>query len=106
MQHWKEFKSNSLTWTQVIEYCILWWLDYLLHNQEKWPVHGILHQNGILELMLHCQKKEKWNDIPHIVLQAVMRQVAKDKHRETHWGAEVIRDNLKHQVISVKTLGI
>lgn len=35
-----------------------------------------------------------------------MRQVAKDKHRETHWGAEVIRDNVKHQVISVKTLGI
>lgn len=35
-----------------------------------------------------------------------MRQGAKDKHRETHWGAEAIRDNLKHQVISVKKTGI
>lgn len=56
--------------------------------------------------MLYCQKKEKWNDIPHIVPQAVMRQVAKDKHRETHWGAEAIRNNLKHQVISVEIPGI
>lgn len=29
-------------------------------------------------------------------------EIAKDKHRETCWGAEAIRDNLKRQVISVK----
>lgn len=74
LQHWKAFKSNFLTQTQLIEYCILWWPDYLLDNQEKGPVHGVLHQNGILELMLYCQKKEKWNDIPYTVPRAEMRQ--------------------------------
>lgn len=89
----KAFKSNSLTRTQLIEYCILWCPDYLLENQEKGPVHGILHQNGILELMLYCQKKEKWNYIPYIVPQEEKIQITKVKHRETHWGAETIRDN-------------
>lgn len=56
--------------------------------------------------MLQCQKEEKLNDMPYIVPQAVMRQAAKDKYREPHWGAEAIIDNLKHQIISVKIPGI
>lgn len=29
-------------------------------------------------------------------------EIAKDKHRETRWGAEATRENLKHQGTSVK----
>lgn len=39
---------------------------------------------------------------PIIVPQAVIRQVAKEKHREIYWAAEAIRDDLKHQVNSVE----
>ncbi|NXT80705.1 POL2 protein, partial [Zapornia atra] len=65
--------------------------------------------NQLAETLKAHQNPEGWwvtAEQQVIVPQAVMKQVAEDKHCATHWGAEAIMASLRSQVLSVKMLGI
>lgn len=67
------------------------------------------HDKMLAEHLKAHLNSEGWWVTPQkqvIVPQAVMRQIAEDKHKETHYGAEAITDSLKPQVVSVRMTGI
>ncbi|XP_061205549.1 uncharacterized protein LOC133210300 [Neopsephotus bourkii] len=63
--------------SKLIDYCNTWWPQYELEDQEKWPENGTLHYNTILQLMLYCKRKEKWDEVPYVDLFFTLRNKEK-----------------------------
>ena len=60
LSHWKEGGFGQSMWkNKLIDYCNVWWTQYELEDQEKWPENGTLQYNTILQLMLFCKREEK-----------------------------------------------
>ena len=66
LQHWKKFDPENLKKKRFISFCELVWSQYKLGGQEKWPLHGTLSYNTILQLNLFRWKQEKDSEAPYI----------------------------------------
>uniref|UniRef100_A0A8B9EJJ4 Core shell protein Gag P30 domain-containing protein n=1 Tax=Anser cygnoides TaxID=8845 RepID=A0A8B9EJJ4_ANSCY len=69
LAHWKEgCFGQELRKGKLVDYCNVWWPQYELEDQESWPENGTLQYNTILQLMLFCKRKGKWDEIPYVEL--------------------------------------
>ncbi|XP_049759430.1 uncharacterized protein LOC126086793 [Elephas maximus indicus] len=66
LKHWKYFSHGQLKKNKLICFCNTTWPQYTLADQEKWPVHGTLNFNTLLQLDLFCKREEKWDEIPYV----------------------------------------
>lgn len=69
LAHWKQGNfGQDLCRGKLIDYCNTWWPEYVMEGGEKWPVHGTLQHNSVLQLMLFCKHKGRWDEVPYIDL--------------------------------------
>ncbi|XP_065517017.1 uncharacterized protein LOC136004457 [Lathamus discolor] len=74
LSHWKEGGfGQSMRKSKLIDYCNVWWTQYELENQEKWPETGTLQYNTIMQLMLYCKREGKWDEVPYVDLFFILR---------------------------------
>ncbi|XP_053927520.1 uncharacterized protein LOC128852690 [Cuculus canorus] len=58
---------------KLVEYCNVWWTQYELEDQVRWPENGTLDYNTILQLMLFCKREGKWDEVPYVELFFILR---------------------------------
>lgn len=66
LKHWDKFGGDPLTKEKLRRYCNQWQPMYKLDDQEAWPENGSINYNTILQLMLFCRRRDKWDKVPYV----------------------------------------